>query len=145
MLNAVSLRFLFGGNMLKRFFIGFAAVACVIAIVSTVAFGSFAAEFKKGNYYIVDEELFKSARSGQNTVYYAYNEANEPVEVFNTASLIGHKWVGISEVGENLINAFISAEDREFYKHKGVNVRRTVGAVANYLFRTHSSFGSKSN
>ena len=142
MLNAVSLRFLFGGNMLKRFFIGFAAVACVIAIVSMVAFGSFAADFKKGNYYIVDEELFQSARSGQNTVYYAYNEANEPVEVFNTASLIGHKWVGISEVGENLINAFISAEDREFYKHKGVNVRRTVGAVANYLFRTHSSFGA---
>ena len=40
-------------------------------------------------------------------------------------------WVGISRVPKNLQNAFIAIEDETFYEHKGVNWRRTFGAIGN--------------
>ncbi len=44
-------------------------------------------------------------------------------------------WVGISRVPKNLQNAFIAIEDETFYEHKGVNWRRTFGAIGNYVFK----------
>lgn len=44
-------------------------------------------------------------------------------------------WVGISRVPKNLQNAFIAIEDETFYEHKGVNWRRTFGAIGNYVLK----------
>ncbi len=44
-------------------------------------------------------------------------------------------WVGISKVPQNLKDAFVAIEDETFYEHKGVNWRRTVGAIGNYVFK----------
>ena len=44
-------------------------------------------------------------------------------------------WVGIDKMPENLKNAFIAIEDETFKTHKGINLRRTFGAVGNYLFK----------
>ncbi len=44
-------------------------------------------------------------------------------------------WVSISRVPKNLQNAFIAIEDETFYEHKGVNWRRTLGAIGNYVFK----------
>ena len=50
--------------------------------------------------------------------------------------------VKLENVPQNLINAYISIEDKNFYKHKGVNVKRTVAATATYIFNGgKSSFG----
>ncbi len=62
-----------------------------------------------------DEKLF----SGQNSIILSYD--NFP---------------------EDLVNAFVSIEDKRFYTHKGIDFRRTVGAVANYFFGSGSFGGS---
>ena len=47
-----------------------------------------------------------------------------------------------NEMGKYLPNAFVSIEDERFYKHQGVDVKRTGGAIATFLFnRGESSFG----
>lgn len=40
-----------------------------------------------------------------------------------------NSYVKIDEINPNLINAFLSIEDKNFYKHKGVNFFRIIGAL----------------
>ncbi len=44
-------------------------------------------------------------------------------------------WVGLDKCPENLKNAFIAIEDETFREHKGINLKRTFGAVGNYIFK----------
>lgn len=50
--------------------------------------------------------------------------------------------ISISDVPDNLKNAYIAIEDQRFYSHNGVDIKRTGGAILTYI--THggkSSFG----
>ena len=127
--------------MWKKILITASSIIVVFAIVLSVVLTSFASSFKKGNYYILDEELFNKARTGKNTVYYAY-DGDQPIEVFDTSEIIGQEWISLGDVGEYLINGFLSAEDRRFYSHHGIDIKRTVGALFNYFFHVTSSFGA---
>ena len=50
--------------------------------------------------------------------------------------------VELSKVPQNLINAYISIEDKNFYKHHGINVKRTTAATFSYIFnKKNASFG----
>lgn len=48
--------------------------------------------------------------------------------------------ISLSEMGEYIPKAFISIEDKRFYKHSGVDIKRTAGAVLKY-FSGDSSYG----
>lgn len=48
-------------------------------------------------------------------------------------------WVSYKNIPENLINAFVAIEDKRFWDHKGVDWKRTAGAVVQ-VFKT-GSFG----
>ena len=45
-------------------------------------------------------------------------------------------------IPQNLKNAFVAIEDKRFWEHRGVDIYRTLGAAANYLFRFDSRFGA---
>lgn len=50
--------------------------------------------------------------------------------------------VTLDEVPQNLVHAYVAIEDKNFYKHHGINVKRTVGAIGSYVIhRGSSSFG----
>ncbi len=52
------------------------------------------------------------------------------------------EYVKLEDIPKNLVNAYVSIEDKNFYKHNGINVKRTAGAVASYVFNGgSSSFG----
>ena len=51
-------------------------------------------------------------------------------------------WVSYNEIPEDLINAFVSIEDKRFFTHKGVDFRRTVGAVLQFVSGNDSYGGS---
>lgn len=50
-------------------------------------------------------------------------------------------WADGSEIPELLRNAFVAIEDQRFYKHHGVDWRRTGKAALNYIFRFEPQFG----
>ena len=53
--------------------------------------------------------------------------------------------ISASEIPTNLKNAYVAIEDERFYKHHGVDVKRTGGAIVSYVFhRGSSSFGGSS-
>ena len=52
------------------------------------------------------------------------------------------KKINISEIPANLKNAYVAIEDERFYKHQGVDIKRTGSAILNYIFHLgNSSYG----
>ena len=50
--------------------------------------------------------------------------------------------ISASEIPNNLKNAYVAIEDERFYKHHGVDIKRTGAAIGSYVFhRGSSSFG----
>ena len=74
--------------------------------------------------------------------YYAYNSNGELIEVFKSSKDSKREWTDFSDMSDRLKQGFIAMEDRDFYKHKGVNPKRTIAAVINYIFKTRSTFGA---
>ncbi len=96
--------------------------------------------------YSVDEELFISAKNTSVTHFYANSSLDGsyiPVEMEATAFGAEKKvWYSENEVSDYLKKGFIAAEDRQFYKHSGVNIRRTIGAFFNYIFKRGERYGA---
>jgi len=51
-------------------------------------------------------------------------------------------WVSYDEMPEDLINAFVSIEDKRFFTHEGIDLRRTTGAVLGFMTGNNSYGGS---
>lgn len=52
--------------------------------------------------------------------------------------------VKIDEMPENLVHAFIAIEDKTFYTHKGINVKRTIGAIVQKVLGKSESISGTS-
>ncbi len=53
--------------------------------------------------------------------------------------------ISISEIPNNLKNAYVAIEDQRFYSHGGIDIKRTGGAIVSYLFHVgSSSYGGSS-
>ncbi len=49
------------------------------------------------------------------------------------------KTIKLSEMPNNLKNAYVAIEDERFYSHGGVDIKRTSAAIASYIFHVGSS------
>jgi penicillin-binding protein, 1A family len=56
-------------------------------------------------------------------------------------SIEKRSWVPLRKIPENLINAVLSIEDRKFYDHWGVDIKRILGAMIVNLLRGHYAQG----
>jgi penicillin-binding protein 1A len=46
---------------------------------------------------------------------------------------INRQWVALDKIAPSVVNALIATEDRRFYDHHGIDIRRTAGAVLSTL------------
>lgn len=74
------------------------------------------------------------------TVYYT-DESGKAVEYAQFDASENRVWVSIDTMPNNLVNAFVAIEDQRFFKHMGVDIKRTGGAVLNYVMKGDSSYG----
>ncbi|MBR3720716.1 MAG: transglycosylase domain-containing protein [Clostridia bacterium] len=64
----------------------------------------------------------------------------------NVIAVIGEnriqETVGLDKIPKNLVNAYVSIEDKNFYKHHGISLKRTAGAIGSFIFhRGSASYG----
>ncbi len=72
-----------------------------------------------------------------------YTDANgNPVEYEKLSSDNNRIWVTIDEIPKYMQDAAVSIEDERFYKHKGMDMKRTAGAFLKYLTGNPSYGGS---
>lgn len=96
----------------------------------------------------IDETLFEVLGGDTSSKIYYY-EKTEKRGTQEAVELIGQELYGgfrskpaeYEELPKELINAFISIEDKRFFSHKGVDWKRTIGASLNYFFGFRDEFG----
>ena len=91
-----------------------------------------------------DERLFESSVRWNSTTFYADSEPGgeyTPVELESSGS-IRKSYYMLDEISDYLKDGFIAVEDKIFYDHSGVDVKRTVMAAINLMFKGGKSFGA---
>ncbi len=72
---------------------------------------------------------------------YCKNEYGQYEEYEQFKSSEKRIWVDIENVPENMQKAFVAIEDQRFYQHRGMDLKRTLGAVINVFVKGDSSYG----
>ena len=105
---------------------------CVIGagIIAAMFFGLFGDEFE-----ITKEEL---TVGDSNTIVLD----KDGKEIANLSSDEKRKTISISEMSEYLPKAYVAIEDKRFYSHSGVDLKRTTGAILGKLIGKSSYGGS---
>ncbi|MBQ7352111.1 MAG: transglycosylase domain-containing protein [Clostridia bacterium] len=105
---------------IKAVFIGILFVAIIILSTILIFVTSWINEVKKIDVSISENNI--------NAFYEIYDTNNELIN-----SKEKHEYIKFYEMPQNLINAFISIEDKEFFNHNGLNFKRIVGATINNI------------
>ena len=116
-----------------RKFIKIFIILCILLCL--VAAGVFAAIFFGDTWEMTEEDLVIKM---QNSITYD-KDGKQLHEITGNEN---RKIIPLSEMGEYIPKAYVAIEDERFYKHSGIDLYRTAGAIFTYI--THggnSSFG----
>ena len=86
--------------------------------------------------FIYVDGVFDLSSLDQSLNYTTTMYGTDDGEIVPIESLHGTEnriWVGIDQIPKNLQHAFVAIEDERFYKHSGVDIKRTFHAVLNYF------------
>lgn len=116
-----------------RKFIKIFIIICILLCLAAV--GVFAAIFFGDTWNITEEDLVIKM---QNSSTYD-SEGNLLHEIRGEEN---RKIIPLSEMGEYIPKAYVAIEDERFYKHSGIDLYRTAGAIFTYIVNGgSSSFG----
>ncbi len=94
----------------------------------------------KGINFEGDERLFEGSQGFGSTTFLAENNG-EWIEV-ETSGSIRKSYYSLNEISPYITKGFIAVEDKIFYKHKGIDLKRTVMAAVNYITKREKVFGA---
>ena len=116
-----------------RLFIKIFIILCILLCLA--AAGVFAAIFFGDTWEMTEEDLVIKM---QNSSTYD-SEGNLLHEIVGEEN---RKIIPLSEMGEYIPKAYVAIEDERFYKHSGIDLYRTAGAIFTYVINGgSSSFG----
>ena len=135
---------------MKKLFKIILILIIVMSILSSLAILGGAIYLHRYKDSRVDPSLIEIAHRCEKTKFYCYDFSDRDGRVgdavlVESAELGGEmkcKYVPYNEIPEDLVNAFISIEDKRFYKHSGVDLIRTTKAAFNYIFGSGKFGGS---
>ncbi len=110
-----------------------------LALVTAAAFGFLAVGIYRDISFEGDERLFESACGFNSTTFYADGEVPVAIE---TGGNIKKMFYSLDEISPYVKGGFVAVEDKLFYKHKGVDIKRTLMATANYAIGSKKIFGA---
>ena len=134
-------------RFLKRVVLFTASAILLVAILLSAAYFALFFYSRANIDKEADERLFSSA--GEDNVSRIFvNSAPlfsgeyipEELELYGKGDR--KATVKLSEVSDYVKLGFIATEDREFFRHNGVNIRRTIGAFLNSIFKFEKRFGA---
>ena len=126
---------------MKRRIISFSITVFIIVVTAALIIGlAFAIYVAATMESEIDESLFEvlGGHTASKIYYYESDgkrDVGEATELEDQELYGGYRSLPLKyeEVPSDLINAFVSIEDRRFFSHKGVDWKRTLGASANYF------------
>lgn len=129
----------------KKIVIGVGIALFSLAVICALAVLGLAIYIKTNIDFESDEILFSRAAVHNSTTFFrdAYPSDDEytPVELEISGGL-KKIYYSLDEIPEVIKKGILDVEDRKFYQHNGVDFRRTVFALANYIFKKENRFGA---
>ena len=126
-------------NALARTVVCLLLVGLFTALILSSAFVLYAA---KGIDATLDMDMLIENQGRTTKLYYTDAEGNA-VEL-EEERLVGSEnriWVSLENIPVDVQNAFIAIEDHRFFEHKGMDVRRTAGAVLGFFSSGAKHYG----
>ena len=115
---------------LKSRFIKFIIIVLILFIIVSICYLA----FKAYTFKVLTKEMFFNSTS---TVFDSNKNVIAEIGIERNRDNIK-----LSEIPDNLKNAYVSIEDQRFYSHHGVDIKRTGAAILSYVIRRgSSSFG----
>ena len=106
----------------------FAAIFICVVIVAGMTIGMYAAVSRE----IKDMNIQTLALNYSSFIYYE-DESGNPQELEQIQSDFNRIWVDSSQIPQVMKDAIVSIEDERFYKHHGVDLKRTLGATGKWV------------
>ena len=128
----------------KRIITVIAITLFSITLIVAATFGTVVFSVYKTIDFSVDESLFESSGSFESTIFYADSgEGDEytPIAIEASGS-IRKLHYGLNEITPYITKGFLAVEDKKFYTHKGVDVKRTALATLNLITKRRDTFGA---
>lgn len=122
--------------------IGFAILTLFLIGLTTTAMclGAFVLYLKIVIMPAADLDVSSLSMKFNSVIYYTDDDGQEQV-LQKLASEENREWVDMDSIPEYLSEAFVAIEDQRFYKHEGVDWKRTIGAALNWLLPGGDSYG----
>ena len=127
------------------------AVASVILGVSIAAFLTLLGIYfyaQKNVNFETDNMLFEQARSWESTSFYASSTKNKstlsgyvPIAI-ESAGTLRKTFYSYDDMPESIIRGFVAVEDKIFFEHSGIDLKRTFAAAVNYVLKREKLFGA---
>lgn len=116
-------------------FLSYLLIASTVLLVFTIP--AFVESDRKLNFFSTYEiaENVKNMELNMTSVIYVKNTDGNWEEYQRLHGSENRIWVGISKIPENLQNALIAIEDERFKTHSGVDWKRTLGAIGNFVLK----------
>ncbi len=115
------------------------AVLVLLAVVSLYFYARSKIDFD------ADEAMFDTSIHWNSTTFYAdenkYDDEYIPIKIESAGSL-KKEFYSLDEISNYIKDGFISVEDRIFYTHHGVDIKRTMYAAVNLIFKHKNTFGA---
>ena len=122
--------------MKRKILIIIASIIIVCTVLAAASAFFIFAYYRKNVNAEYDELLFDREKGASSTVIYANSSYSENEYIPVKLDIGGQAkkiYYNLDEISDYLIYGFISVEDRSFYEHSGVDLRRTAYAAANYI------------
>lgn len=106
----------------------FAVVFICSVIIAGMSVGMYAAVSRE----IKDMNIQTLALNYSSFIYYE-DESGNPQELEQIQSDFNRIWIDSSQIPQVMKDAIVSIEDERFYKHHGVDLKRTLGATGKWV------------
>lgn len=120
-------------------------IALAVILFITAVAGAFLLVYIYSDInFEADERMFDSSRAFSTTTFYAdVSDGGDylPVEIELSGSIL-KQFSPIEDISRYLTDGFVAVEDKKFYSHKGVDIKRTAMATLNYVFGRKKVFGA---
>ena len=115
-----------------------------VSLTLAIAFAIFAFTIYKDISFEADEELFESSRSFESTIFYANGSDSDdyipiPIELSGSLRRVNYS---LDDISPYVKEGFIAVEDKIFYEHGGVDIKRTLMAAVNKVMKRDKLFGA---
>ena len=131
-------------NKRRKVFLIIAVSIFSAAAVLAIVFALLSVFIYKDINFEADERLFEGAKSFNSTVFYADasgSEKYEPVAIEISGS-IRKSFSSLDDMSPFLTKGFVAVEDKLFYEHRGIDLKRTLMAAVNYVTKRDRVFGA---